>query len=166
MSFLFYIRYLFYPFLFIFLIFTSIGKSDEFELDGILIKNPWIKSTLPNQYITSGFFEIKNKLNKDEILLNISSDFAMKNEIHLMTVKNDIMRMKKIETGIKIKSGTSVVFKPGHLHLMFKEVKYKLIENTIHDITFNFKHTGSIKFPFKVKNLIKKSYKNKHINEH
>lgn len=162
MSFLFYIRCSCYSFLFIFLIITSISKSEEFELNGISIKNPWIKSTLTNQYITSGFFEIKNKSNKDEILLNISSDFAKKNEIHLMTVKNDIMRMKKIETGIKIKRGTSIVFEPGNLHLMFKEVKYKLIENTIHNITFNFKHTGPIKFPFEVRDLIKKSYKNKH----
>ena len=162
MSNLFYIKCSFYLFLSILLIITSNSKSDEFEFNGINIKNPWIRSTLPNQYISSGFFEIKNKSNKDEILLNISSDFANINEIHIMTVKNDIMRMKKIEKGIIIKSGTSIIFKPGNLHLMFKEVKYQLIENTIHNITFNFKNTGPIKIPVKVKDLTKKSYKNKH----
>ena len=161
MSYFFKIKYSCYSFLFFLLITTTICKSEEFDFNGIYIQNPWIKLTLPNQYGTSGFFKIKNKSNKDEILLYVYADFSKKSEIHLMTVKNDIMRMKKIETGIKINKGTSIIFKPGNLHLMFTGLKYQLTENSIHNITFVFKHRGFVKIPFKVKNFKKKSNKNK-----
>ena len=95
----------------IFLIFTFITSpsgASSIKFNGLVLSNFWIKETIGNHKITSGYLTIENKNNFDERLETVTSEISEKTQLHNMVVKNDIMKMENLNNGIVIKAKSKI----------------------------------------------------------
>ena len=67
-----------------------------------------------------------------------------------MQVKNGIMRMKKLGSGLEIRSNSFVRLRPGGLHIMFKKLNKKINYNSDQIVKLDFGDCGVLKTNFKV----------------
>jgi len=142
--------------------FCSISLAKNIVSNGLIISNFWIKEPISNQSITSGYLTIENTNAFDEYLINITSKISQKIEIHKMSIKDDIMRMKSLDGGLKIKAGSTINLRPGSYHIMFMKLIKNIKVNNNHIVSLNFKKSGvvSINIPVYKKSL--KKISNKH----
>ena len=151
-------RYIFLIFLILF-VFSSKGFTDVIKFNQLLIENPWIKESLLNHPVTGGYLTIRNLGKAQDVLINVSADFALKSEIHEMKMEGDVMKMRSLENGLIIPAGGEIHLKPGGYHLMFIRLKQKMTAMDVHNITLTFKNSGSIIIPIPI-------YKMKHKKKH
>ena len=147
-------RYIFLIFLILFC-FSSKGFTDVIKFNQLVIENPWIKESPLNHPVTGGYLTISNLGKVQDVLINVSADFAMKSEIHEMKMEGDVMKMRSLENGLIIPAGGEIHLKPGGYHLMFIRLKQKMTAMDVHKITLTFKNSGSIIIPipvYKMKN--------------
>ena len=142
--------------------FYSISFSKNIKLNGLVISNYWIKEPIGKQSIASGYLTIKNTNTFDEYLINITSKISKKIEIHEMIIKDDIMRMKLLVDGLKIRAGSVVHLKPGGYHIMFKKLKINIKAMDNHKINLNFKKSGILSINTTVYKKITSKVSNKH----
>ena len=149
---------------FIFTTFTFSSFADSINFKGLLISDFWIKASIGNHKITSGYLTIENTSNIDERLVSLTSEISKKTQLHDMVVKNDIMKMKYLTDGILIKANSKVSFKPGSYHVMFIELQKPIIVMNKHKVTLKFENSGSLilKMPVHSKNSNNKTKKHHH----
>mgnify|MGYP005754197575 FL=1 len=82
--------------LIIYMAITSSSFANSIKFNGLILSNFWIKETIGNHKMTSGYLTIENKNSVDERLLSLTSEIAKKNQLHNMIVKNDIMKMENL----------------------------------------------------------------------
>ena len=66
---------IFFNFL-IFIFITSPSTASSIKFNGLVLSNFWIKETIGNHKITSGYLTIENKNNFDERLESVSSEIS------------------------------------------------------------------------------------------
>lgn len=93
----------------------------------IAIHDPIVKITPPGITNSAGYFHIMNHSQKDIELVNVTSDIADRTEIHEHTMKNGIMKMRKVKR-LNIPAKSTISFKPGGYHIMFLSVKEPIKE--------------------------------------
>ena len=90
--------------LLIYIIFYSFSFAEDIKFNGLIISDFWIKESIGNSSTTSGYITIKNNNEFDDYLVEIKSNISNKAEVHQMIVENDIMKMKSLVGGIKVKA--------------------------------------------------------------
>ena len=131
----------------IFLIFTFItspSAASSMKFNGLVLSNFWIKETIGNHKITSGYLTIENKNNFDERLETVTSEISEKTQLHNMVVKNDIMKMENLNNGIVIRAKSKLSLKPGSYHIMFMKLRKPLKITKKYKVILNFKNAGSV----------------------
>ena len=106
------LRYIFLIFLILFG-FSTKGYTDVIKFNQLVIEDPWIKESPSNHPVTGGYLTIRNLGKTEDILINVSADFAMKSEIHEMKMERDVMKMRSLENGLIIPAGGEIHLKPG-----------------------------------------------------
>ena len=147
------------------LTFTSSSLASSVNFNGLLISDFWIKATIRNHKMTSGYLTIENTSNIDKRLVSLTSEISKKIELHDMVVKNDIMKMKYLIDGIVIKANSKVSFKPGSYHIMFMKLQKPLIVMNKYEVTLSFENSGSVIIKMPVQNK-KSNYKTKKHHHH
>ena len=147
---------------FIFTTFTSSSFADSINFNGLLISDFWIKSSIGNNKMTSGYLTIENTSNFDERLVSLTSEISKKTQLHDMIINNDIMKMKHLIDGIVIKANSKVSFKPGSYHVMFMKLKNPLIVMNKYLVTLKFENSGSVIIKMPVQNKKSKNKTKKH----
>jgi copper(I)-binding protein len=130
--------------LFIYIIFHSFSFAENIKLNGLIISDFWIKESIGNSSATSGYITIKNNNEFDDYLVKIKSNISNKSEIHQMIVENDIMKMKSLLSGIKIKAKSTIYLKPGANHIMFMKLQKKIKLNSVHQVNLVFQKAGNL----------------------
>ncbi len=150
--------------LFIAILTVSVGTTQSFAddneviIDGLTISNPMIRATIPPHLVSAGYLKIKNEGSENDRLLSISSKFSERDEIHTMTMEDDVMKMRPLPDGIEIASGEEVILEPGGMHFMFLKVEEELAEGDIHPITLEFEQRGEVTVNFTVKEIKRKQH--------
>ena len=134
---------IFFNFL-IFIFITSPSTASSIKFNGLVLSNFWIKETIGNHKITSGYLTIENKNNFDERLETVTSEISEKTQLHNMVVKNDIMKMENLNNGIVIRAKSKLSLKPGSYHIMFMKLRKPLKITKKYKVTLNFKNAGSV----------------------
>ena len=57
---------------------TSSSFGNSIKFNGLILSNFWIKETIGNHKMTSGYLSIENKNRVDERLLSVTSEIAKK----------------------------------------------------------------------------------------
>ena len=134
---------IFFNFL-IFVFMTSPSTASSIKFNGLVLSNFWIKETIGNHKITSGYLTIENKNNFDERLETVTSEISEKTQLHNMIVKNDIMKMENLNNGIVIRAKSKLSLKPGSYHIMFMKLRKPLKITKKYKVILNFKNAGSV----------------------
>ena len=151
--------------LIIYMAITSSSFANSIKFNGLILSNFWIKETIGNHKMTSGYLTIENKNSVDERLLSLTSEIAKKNQLHNIIVKNDIMKMENLNNGIVIKAKSKIDLKPGNYHIMFMKLHNPLKIMNKYKVTLKFKNAGAVILEMPVHK--KKSNNNtKHHNHH
>jgi periplasmic copper chaperone A len=104
----------------------------------------FLKAMLPGQPVGGGYVTIANTGSTDDTLVSATSPRAAQVELHEMIMAGDVMKMRKLDTGIALPAGHTVELKPGGLHLMFMQVKEPFMAGDKVPVTLEFEKAGRI----------------------
>ena len=144
---------------------TSSSFANSIKFNGLILSNFWIKETIGNHKMTSGYLTIENKNSVDERLLSLTSEIAKKNQLHNIIVKNDIMKMENLNNGIVIRAKSKLSLKPGSYHIMFMKLRKPLKITKKYKVILNFKNAGSVTLEMPVRKN-RSNNKAKHHDHH
>lgn len=120
-------------------------------LGDLEITNGFARATLPNQPVGGGFFTLTNSGDTDDRLVSVTTHLSPRGEIHEMSITDTVMKMRKLEDGLAIPAGQTVVLKPGGFHLMFMALTQPLVQGEVLPVTLTFEHAGEVVVPLAIK---------------
>ncbi len=129
---------------------TDTAFAEKCDSSKIVTKKEQIIKFPPSAKVYAGYLNILNYNKSPIILQKVNSEFSTQIEIHFMQVKNGIMRMKKLDSGLEIKSNSFVRLRPGGLHIMFKKLNKKINYNSDQIVKLDFGDCGVLRTNFKV----------------
>ncbi|OSP56138.1 DUF1775 domain-containing protein [Pseudoruegeria sp. SK021] len=118
--------------------------AGEFSVGDLTITAPFSRATLPNAPVAGGFLSIANAGAQDDRLIGVAADVAGRAEIHEMAMDGDVMKMRKLDDGLLVPAGGTVVLKPGGLHLMMMDLTQPLVEGETVAVTLTFETAGEV----------------------
>jgi len=124
---------------------TAAPKATTQSTRGTLvISSPVARMSFGRAVNSAGFFTISNHGKQDDVLIGASSDIAKRTELHTHIRDGQIMRMRRIEGGIKVPMGDTVKLQPGGFHIMFIGLAKPLKNGDVFPLTLSFKKAGNI----------------------
>lgn len=72
------------------------------------------------------FFTVKNHGKKADVLISAATDVAKKAQLHGHTMKDGMMNMSQVKSGIPVPPGGMAMLKPGGQHVMLMGLKAPL----------------------------------------
>ena len=117
----------------------------------VAVSNAWARATAPGQEVGAAYLSLKS--DKPAKLTALSSPVADSVEIHEMSMKNGVMKMRMLKT-LDLPAGKLVKLEPGGFHLMLVDLKKPLQAGENIDIVLTFKDskgTASQKIQLPVK---------------
>lgn len=132
---------------------TTLAWAQDYTIGNIVIEQPVARATPANAPVSAGYMTIRNTGQDDDTLVSGTVNFAQKTELHEMTMENDVMKMREIESGIAIPAGGDVQLMPGGLHMMFMGMTEQLAEGQTHTATLVFEKAGTIEVMLDVQSL-------------
>ena len=114
----------------------------------VTVTDAWVRSTVPAQKATGAFMKVKSET--DAKLVSASSPVAKVVEVHEMTMKDNVMQMRAVES-IVLPAGKEVELKPGGYHVMLMELPKPVDKGASVPITLTFVGKDGRKFTQEVK---------------
>ena len=114
------------------------------KLGDLVVYDFWTRAMPPAARAGGGFVTIVNTGSTDDRLVSASSPAAAFVQLHTMTMKDGVMVMREMESGIDIPAGKAVALKPGGLHIMFIDAEKPFVEGETVPVTLNFEKSGTI----------------------
>jgi periplasmic copper chaperone A len=120
-------------------------NSYEVSVGVLSVSAAWARATPEGATVGAGYLTISNSSTESDRLLSASSPAAARVEIHDMQMHGDIMKMRKIEDGLKVPTAGKVELKPGGLHLMFFDLAAPLVDGNQFELVLKFEKKGDIR---------------------
>lgn len=124
--------------------FSAAADEAPVKFGNLEITSAFTKAMLPGQPVGGGYLTIKNTGKADDMLVSVASPVAGTVEMHEMAIQGEVMRMRKLDTGIAIPAGKTVELTPGGLHLMFMKVKEPFKQGGKVPVTLTFEKAGKV----------------------
>lgn len=121
---------------FLFLLLPSFALAHE----GVRVTNAWAPPSL-NQQNAVGFVTLE--ASGVDALIGVESDCCKVVELHEMTLKNDVMRMRRVDA-IPLPDHEKVKLRSGGYHLMLIGLKEPLEVGDTVPLTLNFEHAKPV----------------------
>lgn len=102
----------------------------------VAVSNAWARATAPGQVVGVAYLSLKS--DKPTKLVAIKSAVADSVEIHEMSMKNGMMKMRMLEM-LDLPAGKLVKLEPGGFHLMLVDLKKPLKAGENIEIVLTFK---------------------------
>jgi copper(I)-binding protein len=99
------------------------------------VEDPWVRATVPHQKTSGAFMRLEST--KDTRLVEVRSPVAGAAEIHESTMKDNVMRMRKVDA-VPVAAGRGTELKPGGYHVMLLRLKQQLKEGERVPLTLVF----------------------------
>jgi len=122
--------------------FTTVASAE------IIIKDAWVRTTVAEQKVTGAFMQIAS--DKAVRLISVNSSAAEATELHEMSMKSDVMKMRQINE-LVIDAGKSVELKPGSYHIMLMNLKKPVQAGSTVNLDLEFLDAAGKKQIVKVK---------------
>ena len=125
--------------------FAAIAMDRQHVMIGPLrIEQPWTRATPHGAPAGGGYLTISNTGTGDDRLVAAATTRAGKTEIHEMSVTDGVMKMRRLDDGLTIPAGKTVVLKPGGYHIMFMGLAHPIAEGDEVAVTLTFEKAGTI----------------------
>jgi len=122
--------------------FAATAHAHGYSVGDLQITHPWAKASLKGVPNSAGYMTITNNGDTDDTLIAASADVSAAVELHTMTMKDGVMRMRQLEGGVPLPAGETVVLAPGGKHIMLIGLKDRLEAGGSFDMTLNFENAG------------------------
>jgi copper(I)-binding protein len=139
-----------FAFISAFAMMTAPLHAHEFKAGDLTIDHPWTRATPANAPTAGGYAKITNHGTEPDRLTGGTIEGAKTFEVHEMSMDNNVMKMRQLETGLEIKPGETVELKPGSYHFMMIGLDKRFEEGTKIKGTLTFKKAGTVPVEFKV----------------
>ncbi len=115
------------------------------ETGRINIADAWARPTIGEGRMSAAYMTISNTSDTDDVLKSARTPKAKSVELHQTTMTSDgVMQMRKVEGGLPIEAGASLVLAPGGSHLMLVGLEDALKAGEELMLTLEFAHAGSV----------------------
>jgi copper(I)-binding protein len=81
--------------------------------DDMHVMNGWVKEPLPGVDATAVYLSMHNPRHEADRLVSVSTDLAKVSEIHEMLMVDNVMKMRRLDSGIVIAPDQLVRLEPG-----------------------------------------------------
>ena len=130
---------------------TSTGAfASDYRLGGLEILSPWSRATPGGATIGAGYMTIRNTGATPDRLIGGTTDVASDFQFHQTTMEGDVSKMHEMKSGVEIKPGETVEFKPGSTHIMFVKLKHPLRQHDVVKGTLVFEKAGTVGIEYTV----------------
>lgn len=123
--------------------------ADDAIIGNLTISGAFARSSPMVAQAGAGFLKITNSGEADA-LIAFKSDICEKPELHTHINDNGMMKMRAVEK-IDVPANGEVELKPGGLHLMFVDLKERLQQGEMLDVTLVFEKAGEVTLKVPVK---------------
>jgi len=132
---------------------ATAGHGHEFKAGDLLIDHPWTRATPAGAKTAAGYFKITNRGTQADRLVGGSAEGAERFELHEMSMRDNVMRMRALESGLEIGPGETVELKPGSYHIMMVGLKQPYKAGQSVKGALRFETAGTVEVEFKVEAL-------------
>lgn len=129
---------------------ATFASAHDYAKGLLKVEHPWSRATPHGAQVAGGYLMIENKGANADRLVSIRSEVAGRVEIHEMTVRSGVMRMRPLTRGLEIKPGATAKFEPGGFHVMFMNLKRPLKQGEKFRGTLVFEKAGALEVEFNV----------------
>ena len=111
--------------LLVFLLATTVTSAQHYEAGDIHIQSPWARALPPTSPNGAVYLTLTNHGAHSDKLLRASADVAERVEVHSHTLKDGMMKMRRVES-VMLPPHEDVLFAPGGKHIMLMGLKQPL----------------------------------------
>jgi len=130
---------------------TIAARAAEYDVGSIHIAQPWARATPKSAKSAAGYMTITNKGSTPDRVNCVSSDASAQCQMHSMTMKGGVMKMRPVEGGLEIKPDETVTLAPSSgLHVMLETLKHPLEAGETVKATLKFDKAGTVDVEFPV----------------
>ncbi|MEP9375532.1 DUF1775 domain-containing protein [Aquabacter sp. CN5-332] len=123
------------------------------KVGDLVITAPWSRATPGGAKVAGGYVAITNTGTAPDKLVGGSFEQAGRFEVHEMSMKDGVMTMRPVSSGLEIAPGQTVTLAPGGYHMMFMDLKQPLKEGDKVKGTLTFEKAGSASVTFDVRGI-------------
>jgi copper(I)-binding protein len=128
------------------------AMATDYKAGSLAISGPWSRATPKGAQAGVGYMAIKNNGTTPDRLIGGSVEVADGFQLHAMIMENGIAKMREL-TGIDIKPGQTIEFKPGGSHAMFVDLKHPLSKGEHIKGTLIFEHAGKVQIEYRIEGI-------------
>lgn len=130
---------------------ATTAEDGTATIGSLVVEGAFSRATAEGAKVGAGYLTIRNTGSVADTLVSVETSVAGRGEIHDMTMTDGVMRMRRLADGIEIPAGGSVALKPGGMHLMFMDLKQRLVEGEkiVVKLTFKSGASGDVVLPVK-----------------
>ena len=129
------------------------AQAHDYALGDIKIEHPWSRATPGGTKVAGGFMKITNNGKVTDRLIGGTFIAAGQFEVHETQMKDNVMRMRRLEKGLEIPPGATVELRPGSYHVMFIGLQSGLKEGERIKGTLVFEKAGKVEVEYKIEAL-------------
>lgn len=133
--------------------FTTSVMANEHAHGNIDIENPWSRPTPPGAAMGVGYMVIRNHSSTDITLVKVSTPRADDVSIHKTLMKEGVMHMEPLGSGLTISAGKTVELKPNSYHLMLEKLTEPLKEGERIPLILEFENADAAHVELHVQSL-------------
>ncbi|WP_334021323.1 copper chaperone PCu(A)C [Alteromonas sp. S015] len=119
----------------------------------IMVMNGYARATFALAKTGAVYFTLHNHSDSDKTLtsVSVSSDVASEAQIHTTVMEEDVMKMRELTDGVKIKAGEMVSFESGGHHIMLMGLTKGLEEGSEVALILTFSDASELQVSLPVK---------------
>jgi copper(I)-binding protein len=115
------------------------------ETGQIDVAGAWARPTVGQSRVSAAYMTIANKGDTDDLLKSARTPKAKAVELHQTTMTADgVMQMRKVEDGLPVEAGASLVLGPGGTHFMLLGLEDALQAGEDLIVTLEFANAGVV----------------------
>ena len=131
---------------------TSSIHAGDFNVGNLELNAPWILVTSADRTVAAGYMEVQNHGSEPDRLVAAETPAAGRVELHgTKSRPGGGNTMRPLPMGIGLVPMHQLVFQPGGVHLMFKDINAALKQGDKVPVTLTFEKAGKIDVEFEVK---------------
>jgi len=128
---------------------TASWANDD-KLGNLTLTDAWVRASVPGQINGAGYLQINNAGNAEDKLVGVSSDAALRIELHSVVTEQGVAKMREVNS-ISIPANSMVKLAPGGYHIMFLQLTGPFKQDGTVPVTLKFEKAGEVRVGFQVK---------------
>lgn len=121
--------------------------------ESMRVTNAFVRGLPPGQSTTAAYFKLTNAGHVSKRLVGATSNVASRVEIHVHQMLDGKMSMRAVD-GIDVPAEATVTFAPGHMHLMFFDLRHALRDGELVTVQLQFADGGMVDVNMPVKSVL------------